>query len=298
MPDTTPPPAEATIGHNQPPPDALTLVERLTAEHSDLVKRAEDLTEAIGRFNDAVTVDDNGRKVMRISDDETEKRATDFAGQLAKAVKSLEGARETAKAPFWSACLTVDGFFKNLSRPLDDAKKRIADLLTRYKVAKQEAERRRVEEEQRCLREEAERKAREAAEAERAAEAARKQAEAAQPALQPVVQQVAEAHQERAAEAETQAVAAVVAADAIADSAEARVAEAGRTRGDYGGFSGLRRPWDFEITDPKAVPREYMMIDEKAIRAAMQAAVRNKNIETFSIPGVRFFQKHSTQIRA
>jgi hypothetical protein len=46
--------------------------------------------------------------------------------------------------------------------------------------------------------------------------------------------------------------------------------------------------WDFEITDINAIPREFLMVNEPAIRAFIKAAKRPD-----AIPGVRAFEKIS-----
>lgn len=48
--------------------------------------------------------------------------------------------------------------------------------------------------------------------------------------------------------------------------------------------SGTRQTWTFEITDAAAVPREYLVVNETAIRKAMNAGARD-------IPGVRIYQE-------
>lgn len=52
-----------------------------------------------------------------------------------------------------------------------------------------------------------------------------------------------------------------------------------------------RTIWDFEIVDESKIPREFLMVNEKAIRAAIKAGVRN-------IPGVRIFQREELAVRA
>lgn len=48
--------------------------------------------------------------------------------------------------------------------------------------------------------------------------------------------------------------------------------------------------WTHEIEDPDKVPREYLMVDEKEIRKAVKAGVRE-------IPGVKIFEKTTTRFR-
>lgn len=53
---------------------------------------------------------------------------------------------------------------------------------------------------------------------------------------------------------------------------------------------GITKRWTFEITDASAVPREYLIVDEAKIRAAMNAGER-------SIAGIRFYQTESLTSR-
>ena len=56
------------------------------------------------------------------------------------------------------------------------------------------------------------------------------------------------------------------------------------------GTSFLKMVWDFEVTTPAEVPREYLAVNEKAIREAIKNGVRN-------IPGVKIFEKPQTNFR-
>jgi hypothetical protein len=48
--------------------------------------------------------------------------------------------------------------------------------------------------------------------------------------------------------------------------------------------------WKHEVIDAAAVPREYLMVDDKAITAAVKAGIR-------SIPGVRIFEEAEMRVR-
>lgn len=54
--------------------------------------------------------------------------------------------------------------------------------------------------------------------------------------------------------------------------------------------SSLRMIWTFEVVDINQVPREYLVLDETAVRRAIQSGVRE-------IPGLRIFQKPSLVIK-
>lgn len=60
-------------------------------------------------------------------------------------------------------------------------------------------------------------------------------------------------------------------------------------RADLGTATAVHT-WTFEIVDESLIPREFLMPNEKAIRAAVRAGVRH-------IPGVRIYQDVSLQVR-
>lgn len=53
---------------------------------------------------------------------------------------------------------------------------------------------------------------------------------------------------------------------------------------------GVRKTWTFEITDESKVPRDFLVIDDKKIRAAVREGIRE-------IPGVRIFEEETMAIR-
>ena len=56
------------------------------------------------------------------------------------------------------------------------------------------------------------------------------------------------------------------------------------------GTMSAKKIWKFELTDGTQVPREFMMVNETAIRRAIMDGVRE-------IPGVRIYQEESISIR-
>lgn len=54
--------------------------------------------------------------------------------------------------------------------------------------------------------------------------------------------------------------------------------------------NGLTKRWTHEVTDESQVPREYLVVDEKKVRAAIAAGTR-------SIPGIRIYQDESITLR-
>lgn len=57
------------------------------------------------------------------------------------------------------------------------------------------------------------------------------------------------------------------------------------------GTATVKKVWDFEVLDERQVPREFLIVNEKAIRAAVKAGVRN-------IPGVQIFETEQLAVRA
>lgn len=57
------------------------------------------------------------------------------------------------------------------------------------------------------------------------------------------------------------------------------------------GSATTRTTWDFQIVDESLIPREYMVVDEKKIRAVVKAGIRN-------IPGVNIYQAETLSVRA
>lgn len=60
------------------------------------------------------------------------------------------------------------------------------------------------------------------------------------------------------------------------------VEAAATTVRSFDGSATFRERWTFEVTDPKAVPDAFKMVNEKAIGAAVRSGVRE-------IPGVRIY---------
>jgi len=59
--------------------------------------------------------------------------------------------------------------------------------------------------------------------------------------------------------------------------------------GEYGSMTA-RKEWRFDIVDEAQVPRQYLVVDEARIRAAIRAGIRE-------IPGVRIYQVEIVSVR-
>lgn len=68
------------------------------------------------------------------------------------------------------------------------------------------------------------------------------------------------------------------------------VKEAARVTSFTGAMATASRKWKGEVTDPNAVPRQYLMVNQSAIDAAIKGGMRE-------IPGVRIFEDVRTAIR-
>ncbi|HEX6038876.1 hypothetical protein [Longimicrobium sp.] len=189
---------------------------------------------------------------------------TELLARAASAGKDLDRYRRQAVDPLNAQVKTINATFK----PLTTAIENIQERGKRSLEAWLQQERARVERERR----EAERLAEEAA------------AREGQALLEADAAQTPEQRQDALARAEA----------ASADQAAAVVAAplpAPRVlKGEYG-TAGLRKRWTFEVVKPEDVPRQYLTVDEKAIRAAVAGGVRQ-------IPGVSITETEEIAVRA
>lgn len=108
----------------------------------------------------------------------------------------------------------------------------------------------------------------------------------------------AKAEQERREQAQRQLIADAQKAQASGDAdgalalatQAAEVADVQKTTVVSTGSVQLKQPWTFEVTDAGKVPEEYKSIDEKKVREAIRAGLRDGEDGTPAIPGIRIFQ--------
>jgi hypothetical protein len=190
-----------------------------------------------------------------IENDTEEGRAAEFLARGTAAMRELDALRRSRVDPLNAEVKAVNALFKVVTDPADQLFGK-GGVLERLLLAYRQVKRARIareQEEQRRRQEEAAR-----AEAKALAEAEKAKTEKAR----------AKALADAEAASKAQAV-------ALLDMPREM------TRGvktDSGSVSSRER-WGFSIVDPAAVPRQYLMPDEKAIRAAVAAGVR-------TIPGV------------
>lgn len=229
-----------------PDPDRLPaeMASAFARAHARRLRRRDELLDDAGRF---AAAHEGG-----IGDTAALQRSADLAARLKREAREVEALRVRIKAPFLAAARAVDAFFKaGIGDRLDAAAAAIERLSTEFL-------RRRAEEAEAHA---AEQRDRLEAEAARAADAARR-------TLHPEVIEHALALDQAA-----------MAAQRLT---EVSLAERTRTRGHGGAVVSLRNHWTFEVADPAQVPREYLSVNEGAIRAAIRAGARD-------IPGVRIF---------
>lgn len=204
------------------------------------------------RLKPFVTIADEATTVstkLAIKSLEDEGKTADVLAKIKQAGQNAEAVRKEIGDPFRTVTEIVNGRFKAITETFAAAEKRIKGKILEFRA---EIERQQREQERK------EREAREAA----------------------------------AREAEAKRIEALVAgrpapaAPPPPPPPEQKPAMPTTTVGAGGGSIGIRKVWTFEIIDENLIPREYLMVNEKLIRAAVGAGKR-------SIPGVRIFEQSS-----
>jgi predicted acyl esterase len=224
----------------------------------------------------------------------------DLAGQLLRQIKARRSAaekdRKELKAPILEAGRLIDQKFNEAMAQFDAVDPIVRKKLTVYT---DEQDRIRREEEARLEAErlERERKAREAREAQEAEarakrEAAEKEAREAEELRQQAKDEAdREAADKLAEEAREAAAEAQTAESAIASLPEVSLPSAVVPAAPKPQGISTRMVWKHRIVDASAVPRDYLMIDEKGIRGAIREGIRE-------IPGVVIEQVPEMAVRA
>lgn len=206
---------------------------------------------------------------MKIDSNSSLELVTDAARELKNFEKKVETRRKELVGPFNDHVKVINGYAQSVAALLEPA---TAHLKTEMKKWEAVLEQKRVEEQKR-LDEERKRLESEAAEK---ARVAKEEAEAV--AAFGSTEDGERAKLLAQAEAETEQ-AAIIALDkkATKEVQSMRV-------------SGAKKVWTFTLKDESQVPREYLVVDEKKIREAIRAGVRE-------IPGVEIFQDTQIAIR-
>lgn len=192
---------------------------------------------------------------IEITNDEENGLAIELGTKCNRIEKAIEDKRlELVKAPkaYAKAIDDLAKYFKDLlKKGADDARAKINDYLRLQRIAAQKAEeeRQRVE---RALREKLEKEA-----AKLNAKAKNKDTEAP-----PVV---------------------------VPEFVTTQTVEQPNTIRSKGGAATQVKTWTYEIIDPLAVPREYLMINETAIRQAIREGLRD-------LPGIRIYEEINVRL--
>jgi transcription-repair coupling factor (superfamily II helicase) len=284
------------IGDNNPPDAIALLIADLNDTHTPLIERADALLGMRERLPEAC------------EDDDTAVKLTDAIKSCTAFTKNSEAARVSAKEPHQAAGRAVDGFFKKLSDPVDALKVKMSNLLTAFQRKKADEERRqreaaaaeakRIADAEAAAAREAQRAAREAEAAAREAE--RLAAEAVTKAQRDAANAArakADADAEAAREAKDKAAVAKQDAAVSRSDATVKAAELTRSRSDLGAVASLRTTWAFELVDLAEVPRNYLSLNEGAVRAQIKAATTRDGKCPLKIPGIRIYEKQESVVR-
>ena len=75
-----------------------------------------------------------------------------------------------------------------------------------------------------------------------------------------------------------------------------KAADVTRVHSDMGGTSSLKFKWDFKIADMNSIPRQFLMVNEAAIRAHISGRP-SKNDAPAPVAGIEFFKNYTTTFR-
>jgi len=228
-------------------------------------------------------------QAVTIIDEASQKLAVEMGGQVKKLSKAIETARKAFVAAPNDYVSQVNALAKSIASSLDGIERGLKAKLSEYsfrleqeRIRQERAAReaaieaqRKIDEEARLVREAADR---EAAEARRIADEAAKKGDADAARLA----EIAAAEQAKAEVAASTPVPQVEAPVIHQNTGPVRTAA---------GTASTKKVWKFEIQDPNSVPREFLVVDEKAIRQAVAAGVR-------SITGVRIYEENQVAFRA
>lgn len=229
----------------------------MTTETIEEVHEAQDI-EIKGRERDwkiqAGRVLDKA-KALAVTDEEGIKAGATLVRSCVEAGKELELVRRSFTDPLMDRVKAIRAAFEEPTETLAQAETIVRRKVDAYRA---EVERKRREEEAAARKERDDAEARRAEDAKALREAGldAKQVAAAMPTIPPVV---------------------------VAPPMPKLV------RSESGaGFTSVKK-WTFEVTDEKAVPRDYLSVDPRKLDAAVRGGTRE-------IPGVRIFQTEKSRL--
>lgn len=211
-------------------------------------------------------------RAIRVINDDMSKVAMSAASEVKKLSKAIEEKRKDLVGPLNDEVKRINGYAKQISEPLLEIESHLKRELAAWNeilAERRREEMRKAEEAKRLAEAEAERKRKEAEE------------EAKLSAMFSPADDASAARAE--VKIQTDAVKELA---TIESSHKAQVKEIASMK-----VPGARTIWNFEVTDASAVPMEFLMVNEKALREAVRAGVRE-------IPGVRIFSETVVAIGA
>jgi hypothetical protein len=207
---------------------------------------------------------------LKVGTDQECKAAESAVKTVKALVNQVEARRKDLVKPLKDRAKVIDQYAAKISEPLENAEKHLKIELAAWS---QVIEDRRREE----IRKAEEQRRKQEAIARKEAEAAREEAEAV--ALFAPDDGSAERARAEAAAAESRR------QDEIARAHAQNV-----TNIDSMKVAGAKKVWKHSVVDPNLVPREYLVVDETKIRAAIRDGARE-------IPGVTIFQETQIAVR-
>lgn len=203
-------------------------------------------------------------RALQIVDDATLTDANALGSDVASTLRSVEKRRKFFVEPLNNHVKTINELFRKMCEPLKSADEQLRRKILAFRAAEQE----RIDDARREAEAKAREEARKAQEKAAAAEAARIAGDNRKAA-----------QLERAAEkAQSVAESTATTAAVLLGAGPAKSMDAGD-----GAKNKTSRVWRFEVVDAAQVPRQFLAVDEKSIRAAVAQGARE-------IPGVRIFE--------
>jgi len=216
-------------------------------------------------------------KSLKIKTAEDMIGATNMLTQIVARKKRVEELRQFFVKPLNDQVRAINAEFKKAGEPLADMEATIKRIIVEYRkieAEKLEAQRKKEEEKR------------------------RKEWEKEQEKLRKQREKEAEAEKKRLAKLELSKKDEKAELKRIEDEKKAKEEEAQREDfvfddGDFqqsktiysdNGSVKVRKQWKFKVTDPNKVPKKYLIVDERLIRADIRAGIRN-------IDGVEIFEE-------
>lgn len=209
---------------------------------------------------------DDPRAVVLVQSRNDAHSVTERLGQVKAAVAQLEEIRKAVTAPLRERVDAINGLIAAVRDPLKAWGEKARMAIAHF-MEQEERERKRKEDE-----------ARRAAE-----ELARKEGEALAKAEAASNEYLRTKHMAKAAEVSRELTRVEQQAQAVAKPVKGFKTQDGTS-------VSARERWTFEVVDAAKVPREYLMVDEKKIRALVNAGVR-------SIEGVNIYPERGVTVR-